>query len=273
MYPQRTLSNATSSTEQAANRGPAHPYALYPQNTVNSGDETPNQIPVGFTTSGDAYQRQIGPDGEEAGALVGPLGHTEELPPYTRYPDQAVVAKATAPIAQEDGPADDLAQTITGAGGIGVATRNPEFSSTEEDLQHSQSRPSTRSHHDINTAAQNEAEKPPMTKWQRRAKKKLWGIVPYWAICLLFIGVLLIGIILGSVIGTVLSRHKSHLTGYVSLLPFLSFDVSMLTCRLARRVTIIHHPRIRRHHLMSYLCRSSLHIYLTYPLALMSCHP
>ncbi|KAM0262316.1 hypothetical protein ACHAQJ_001785 [Trichoderma viride] len=211
MYPQRTLSNATASTDQAANRGPAHPYALYPQNTVTSGDETPNQIPVGFTTSADSYQRQIGPDGEEAGALVGPLGHTEELPPYTRYPDQAVVAKTPAPTAQEDGPADDnLAQTITGAGGIGVATRNPEFSSTEEDLQPSQSRPSTRSRHDINTAAQNEAEKSPMNKWQRRAKKKLWGIVPYWAICLLFIGVLLIGVILGAVIGTVLSRHKSQ---------------------------------------------------------------
>ncbi|KAL7788204.1 hypothetical protein V8C37DRAFT_404545 [Trichoderma ceciliae] len=210
MYPQRTLSNATASTDQPANRGPAHPYDLYPQNIVASGDEAPHQIPVGFTTSGDAYQRQIGPDGEEAGALVGPLGHTEELPPYTRYPDQALVAKTAATTTQEDGAADSLAQTITGAGGIGVATRNPEFSSTEEDLQPSQSRPSTRSHHDINTAAQNDAEKTPMNKWQRRAKKKLWGIVPYWSICLLFIGVILIGVILGAVIGTVLSRHKSQ---------------------------------------------------------------
>lgn len=56
-----------------------------------------------------------------------------------------------------------------------------------------------------------------MSKWQRRAKKKLWGIVPYWAICLLIIGVILVGVILGAVIGTVLSHHKppNHGSEYV----------------------------------------------------------
>ncbi|KAL7946682.1 hypothetical protein V8C42DRAFT_343623 [Trichoderma barbatum] len=219
MYLQRTLSNATASTDQPAarrsydgHRVPAHPYALYPQNIVTTGDETPHQIPVGFTTSSDGYQRQIGPDGEEAGAMVGPLGHTEELPPYTRYPDQSFAAKTPAVAAPQDSVAETPTptETITGAGGIGVATRNPEFSSTEEDLQPSQSRPSTHSRHDINTAAQSSAEKATMSKWQRRGKKKLWGIVPYWAICLLFIGVILIGVILGAVIGTVLSHHKSR---------------------------------------------------------------
>lgn len=231
MYPQRTLSNGTASTDQAPGRGPAHPYALYPQNTVTSGDETPNQIPIGFSTSGDGYQRQIGPDGEDVGGLVGPLGHTEELPPYTRYPDQAVVRKATptAPVLPEDGTSNIPDEADTGAGGIGVATRNPEFSSTEEDLQPSQSRPSTRSHHDINTAAQNQAEKPQVSKWQRRAKKKLWGIVPYWAICLLIIGVVLVGVILGAVIGTVFSHHRPQNFGskYVSLGPLFSFGISL----------------------------------------------
>lgn len=215
MYLQRTLSDAPGPTDQPATRlsydgpRPAHPYALYPQNTVTTGDETPTQIPLGFVAAGDGYQRQIGPDGEEAG-VVGPLGHTEELPPYSRYPDQPFVPKVPATTEQEGNAAANVAdQTITGAGGIGVATRNPEFSSTEEDLQPSQSRPSTRSHHDINTAAQSDAEKPAVNKWQLRAKKRLWGIVPYWAICLLFIGVILIGVILGAVIGTVLSHHKS----------------------------------------------------------------
>ncbi|RFU80294.1 hypothetical protein TARUN_1970 [Trichoderma arundinaceum] len=234
MYPQRTLSNATSSTNQPGNRGPAHPYALYPQNIVASGDEAHHQIPVGFTASGDGYRRQIGPDGEEAGALVGPLGHTEELPPYTRYPDQSFAAKSpTTTTQEEDAVADTPTESITGAGGIGVATRNPEFSSTEEDLQPTQSRPSTRSHDDINATAQNDAEKPLMNKWQRRAKKKLWGIVPYWAICMLFIGVILIGIILGAVIGTVLSKHKqSHSSGsygYPPPPPSLPADVKPLT--------------------------------------------
>ncbi|KAK4077912.1 uncharacterized protein Triagg1_3606 [Trichoderma aggressivum f. europaeum] len=221
MYLQRTLSNATASTDQPANRrsydghrGPAHPYALYPQNIATTGDETPHQIPLGFAAAGDGYQRQIGPDGEEAGALVGPLGHTEELPPYTRYPDQAFASKTPAVAIPEE--------TMTGTGtstpagtvaGAGRAARNPEFSSTEEDLQPSQSRPSTHSRHDINTAAQSSAEKATMNKWQRRGKKKLWGIVPYWAICLLLIGVVLMGVILGAVIGTVLSHHKSRPSG------------------------------------------------------------
>ncbi|KAL6791226.1 hypothetical protein GGI42DRAFT_187994 [Trichoderma sp. SZMC 28013] len=219
MYLQRTLSNATASTEQPAtrrsydgHRGPAHPYALYPQNIATTGDETPHQIPLGFAAAGDGYQRQLGPDGEEAGALVGPLGHTEELPPYTRYPDQTFASKTPAVAI----PEETMTGTSTPAGtvaGAGGATRNPEFSSTEEDLQPSQSRPSTHSRHDINTAAQGSAEKARMNKWQRRGKKKLWGIVPYWAICLLLIGVVLMGVILGAVIGTVLSHHKSRPSG------------------------------------------------------------
>jgi hypothetical protein len=104
-------------------------------------------------------------------------------------------------------------RTIAGAGGIGMATRDPEFSSTEDDLAMPRTRPSVRSNHsdasqhDVNTAARDIAEKPRMTKWQRRAKKKLWGIVPYWAICLLTVGLIIMGVVMGAVIGTVLTRH------------------------------------------------------------------
>ncbi|KAK5987772.1 hypothetical protein PT974_11905 [Cladobotryum mycophilum] len=194
MYPQRTLSNATSSTALPTTRhsydgprGPTHPYALYTQNIVPSVDETPQQqIPVGFPIAGDAYRRQIGPDGEEAGGLIGPLGHTEELPPYTRYPDQPFAPKTSIEASQETSPTNTTASpqqtiAIAGAGGIGVATRNPEFSATEEDLEPTRSRPSTISQHDINTAARDVAEKPPMNKWQRRAKKNSgpWQIQSY----------------------------------------------------------------------------------------------
>lgn len=140
------------------------------------------------------------------------------------------------------------AGTVAGAGG---ATRNPEFSSTEEDLQPSQSRPSTHSRHDINTAAQGSAEKARMNKWQRRGKKKLWGIVPYWAICLLLIGVVLMGVILGAVIGTVLSHHKSRPRYVFSSGPNPSFTVSIsLTCPVAHPRTII---RLQRRRLMLFL--------------------
>lgn len=219
MYPQRTLSVATTSTTAAAvipedrsyggPRGPTHPYALYTQNTTSTETATPS-IPVGFNDMGAGYQRQLGPDGEEAGDLIGPLGHMEELPPYTRYPDTGFVPKPTTETPSTEPSSPD--RNIPGAGGIGMATRDPEFSSTDDDLVLPRARPSVRSntsetsHHDINTAAVEVAEKPPVNKWQRRAKKKLWGIVPYWAICLMTVGLVVMGIIMGAVIGTIFSR-------------------------------------------------------------------
>ncbi|KND86452.1 hypothetical protein TOPH_08920 [Tolypocladium ophioglossoides CBS 100239] len=217
MYPQRTFSNATVSTAPHADRqsyngprGPTHPYALYTQNTAAAEETAQEHIPVGFNGMGNTYQRQLGPDGEEAGDLIGPLGHLEELPPYTRYPEESY-ARRKSPEPVRDAPPSPV-QAIPGAGGLGIATRNPEFSSTEDDLALPRSRPTSRSEasqHEINTAARSISEKPTMTKWQRRARKKMWGIVPYWAIALLVVGLIIMGIVMGAVIGTVLANHDS----------------------------------------------------------------
>jgi len=52
-------------------------------------------------------------------------------------------------------------------------------------------------------------EKPKRTaRWQTYGRRRLWGIVPYWAICLLVTGLLLMGIILGAVVGSFVA--KSH---------------------------------------------------------------
>ncbi|POR37347.1 Uncharacterized protein TPAR_02454 [Tolypocladium paradoxum] len=221
MYPQRTFSNATASTAPHVDRqsydgphGPTHPYTLYTQNTA-AGEETAQEhIPVGFTGMGNTYQRQIGPDGEEAGDLIGPLGHLEELPPYTRYPEESYTRRKSPEPVQDAAPSP--VQAIPGAGGLGIATRNPEFSSTEDDLALPRSRPASRSEasqHEINTAARSISEKPTMTKWQRRARKKMWGIVPYWAVCLLVVGIVIMGIVTGAVIGTVLANHDNSNPG------------------------------------------------------------
>ncbi|KAG5982934.1 hypothetical protein E4U54_006321, partial [Claviceps lovelessii] len=237
LYPQRTYSNATSSTEPLSTaealggpRAPTHPYTMYTQNTSTSEDPSQQSIPVGFNGMGNEYRRQLGPDGEEAGDLIGPLGHMEELPPYTRYPDEAYVAKpATEVTAVTPTPPDANATNheaptpqapagpIPGAGGIGLATRNPEFSSTEDDLPSATQRagsvrsvPSVESYHQVNGAARKVTEKPAQGKWQRRAKKKLWGVVPYWAICLLLSGIVIMGIIMGAVIGTIVTRQRER---------------------------------------------------------------
>ncbi|KAJ2903626.1 hypothetical protein MKZ38_009569 [Zalerion maritima] len=273
MYPQNIRSNRTASVATASTaappsersyngpRGPTHPYGIYPQNTA--GDEERERtrvvapaIQVGFPGAADQYRRRIGPEGDDAADLIGPDGHTEALPPYTRYANETYAPKPpdaqqtageaaaaaelnrTQPTMQVQnnvaatlqpqqstagGPAPIAAATavptaIAGAGGMGLATRNPEFSSSTDDLGSARSRYSAQSFgsqassHEINTAAAATAtdadNEKAVPKWKQKARKKLWGIVPYWAICLVFTVLILVGIILGAVIGTFLSKHK-----------------------------------------------------------------
>lgn len=251
MYPQqstrpaRTLSIATTSTTPAARpeseyngpRGPSHPYSMYPQNPVEETNPQPPvpAIPVGFNGAGaaDPYQRRLGPEGEEIAGIIGPDGHTEELPPYTRYPDEMYARKIRAteqpqePAAGMVGASSaaaapvaittlaNVAPSISGAGGIGLAARNPEFDAgSVNDATSPQSRHSSRSftsesHHEINTAAATVSEKPQLNKYQRFARRKACGVVPYWSICLTVSAIVIVVIIIAAVIGTLLShRHK-----------------------------------------------------------------
>lgn len=247
MYPQRTASNATDRSARGNRssytgpRGPAHPYTLYSQGTAAAPVEAhPQSIPIGFTGLAAPYERQIGPDGEEVGDLLGPLGHTEELPPYSRYPEVAFATKpgpspaaaagaaaeteANAAAAQEtpadnssgsrprsvaaDAPAEPRSTTTD------AAPENP-FASVEDALVPT----STNSHHSIRSVStyhdtpseQILDEKEPrfQTKWQRRARKKLWGVIPYWSICLVFVGMIIMGVVMGAAIGTFLSKNSS----------------------------------------------------------------
>ncbi|KAK8097906.1 uncharacterized protein PG998_013392 [Apiospora kogelbergensis] len=249
MYPQnvrlaRTASVTTASTAAVSEvssyhgpRGPTHPYQMYPQNTVPGVESTedrvtPAPIPVGFPGATDQYQRRIGPDGEEIADMIGPDGHTEQLPPYTRYPEEAYLRKAvalesttpaTAPVSTSPTPqppqpqahaqSSSVSGAVPGAGGLGLATRNPEFASTEDLHLNGANSPLSRqsmrsfqtdvSHHDINTAAMsitNEKEK--LNDWQKAAKRKVWGVVPCWAIALTAIVLVMLAVVLGAILGT-----------------------------------------------------------------------
>jgi len=229
MYPQdarlaRTASVATTSTFQpsterqyAGPSGPTHPYGMYPQGTVPEAEQdqiTP--IPVGFPGRPNEYHRRLGPEGEEAADIIGPDGHTEQLPPYSQYPDEAFARKnrgmASVPT-QVAAPIATLVPTTEGAGGIGLATRNPEFASTE-DLSLHQSRMSSRSNttdmedHRSNGAAYDASEKQPEKKWKVIAQRKLWGIVPVWVLVLAGTVVLLFAIITGTALGVINAKRK-----------------------------------------------------------------
>lgn len=221
MYPQesrlaRTASMATNSTvpvqemSYTGPRGPTHPYAMYPQNTVSETESVHEEpagvhITVGFPGLNNNYRRRLGPDGEEIADIIGPDGHTEQLPPYTKYPDVAFAGK----------PRPMVQLPVSGAGGIGLATRNPEFSS-REDLNSPPSRQSTGSlvmtdsAPQINTAAARVSEKPELKNWQKFAKRKVCGIVPTWAIILAASVLIIFGIVLGSVFAALKPKHTDH---------------------------------------------------------------
>ncbi|KAF7860839.1 hypothetical protein EAF04_008357 [Stromatinia cepivora] len=225
----RTASIATTSTTPAPPQemlytgpsGPTHPYGMYPQSTVSSdSDHLPiAPIPVGFPGLNNDYQRRLGPEGEEAADLIGPDGHTEQLPPYTKYPDEAFARKSRptsiptpVPVPTIQMPAPII--PISGAGGMGLATRNPEFAS-QEDLRPSRSRQSTRSvmsdrsSHHSNNADMEYSEKPPLKKWQIVAKRKLCGIVPLWVVVLIALVFILFVIVLGTVFAILRPRHNN----------------------------------------------------------------
>ncbi|QSZ30155.1 hypothetical protein DSL72_004675 [Monilinia vaccinii-corymbosi] len=225
----RTASIATTSTmpvppqelSYTGPSGPTHPYGMYPQSTVSSySDHLPAAPPisVGFPGLNNDYQRRLGPEGEEAADLIGPDGHTEQLPPYTKYPDEAFARKArptsipvpvSIPTIQMPAPI----VPISGAGGMGLATRNPEFSS-QEDLRSPHSRQSARSimsdrnSHHVDTAATEYNEKPQLKKWQVAAKKKLCSIVPVWVIVLIVLVFVIFSIVLGAVFTILRPKHN-----------------------------------------------------------------
>jgi len=219
MYPQelrlaRTASIATTSTVPVQERsytgpsGPTHPYGMYPQNTIPEPEEDDSiqplvPVPVGFPGRNHNYQRRLGPDGEEIADIIGPDGHTEQLPPYTKYPEEAIARKTRAA----------PSPLLTGAGGIGLATRNPEFAS-REDLNTPQSRESTRSlvaesSHQINTAGLGVSEKPHLKKWQQVARRKVCGIIPIWAFALVGVATVIFAIILITVLIALKLKHPS----------------------------------------------------------------
>lgn len=228
-YPQesrlaRTMSIATTSTVQIPDRpytgpgGPQHPYGMYPQNTVPEVEVANDPAPdvAGFPGLNNQYQRRLGPEGEEIADIIGPDGHTEQLPPYTQYADEAFARKAGITLPPVQTPSVAPVAPLAGAGGIGLATRNPEFAS-REDLNSPQSRQSIRSMTSDSTGPQINMgalsvvnEKPELKKWQQNLRKKVCGVIPVWAIVLSVVVFILFGIVLGTVLALLGRRHANY---------------------------------------------------------------
>ena len=210
MYPQDTALNRTSTVlsirppERSYNgeEGPAHPYGMYPQNIVpegevGSGTGTVPIAPVGFPGLGQHYARRLGPDGEEADDIIGADGHTEQLPPYTRYPDAVAVKERYAPHAPEN-----QASPSTPLQPFEVPTSPDGSQSSDDDQPH------------INTAAAAAAglvteSGATKERWKSRSRKRTCcGTVPRWALVIIIVLSILLAAVLGGVIGHWVSNSK-----------------------------------------------------------------
>ena len=219
MYPQdigvlRTASTATTSTTRPRERsytgpsGPTQPYAMYAQNTVPEDETGPVRsvqppVPVGFPGRSQQYRRRLGPEVEDADDLVGPDGYTEQLPPYTRYPD-GIPPKGAAP-----GPASILSAQREEQERSEDTLANP-FQSQESLPQHN---PRSYSSTEFTVVAQsNLPQEDEGGNFKERAKEKgkkriCWGVLPLWVIAVL---VILMVAVLAGVIGAVVGHARGE---------------------------------------------------------------
>lgn len=235
MYTQGTVprspsvTTAASTVRQASQRQsysqtrPQHPYAMYPQGVDEDLDDDddddqimPNPVPVGFPGLGQNYTRRIGPDGEDQG-IVDDVGHTEQLPPYSRYPEDGPekmpllppTLHSRAPVAGTD-PGMALMHTTL----LPTQTPAPQPSQSMTDesalARHSTAHSLARmmSSSSEGTSLKSWQEKPWKKKtWKEKRKTRFCG-VPFWWILLTACVIAFIAAVLGGVIGSFVAGGK-----------------------------------------------------------------
>lgn len=226
MYPQvgvgRSPSVASTSTVRPVDRPPVglnppqHPYAMYPQNIVVEEGFDPHSIPVGFPGHAQVYRRAPGQGDDDVADIIGPDGHLEQLPPYTRYPDGI-------PPKMGMGPAS-----------IASANRDQDFQ-----LGDGEPPPSASSRTLVEESPANRPARPPVAaetaaadsfdeKGGRRRKHRTCCGVPIWMLVLIAV-VLLIGAGIGGAIGGVIGTESGEKSGAASASSSLSGHASVVT--------------------------------------------
>ncbi|KAJ5561337.1 hypothetical protein N7535_004196 [Penicillium sp. DV-2018c] len=211
MYPQVGVSRSPSvgsiSTIRPVERpiedstGPQHPYAMYSQNVVEEGMDD-DIIPVGFPGHNQPYQPPAGRPADDVGDIIGPDGHAEPLPPYSRYPT-GVIPKPPTPEIMADLNTSPEERRLNNE-----SPRAPPISET-----------SSRALVPEQSAEENNEgnrEEPVATtgimafeeKLKRRGKKTACCGLPVWTFVLIGT-VMLIGACIGGVIGGVLGTKKA----------------------------------------------------------------
>ncbi|KAJ5135097.1 uncharacterized protein N7515_004375 [Penicillium bovifimosum] len=212
MYPQVGVSRSPSvgsiSTIRPVERpledstGPQHPYAMYSQNVVEDGmdDEI---IPVGFPGHNQPYQPSAGRPADDVGDIIGPDGHAEPLPPYSRYP-AGVIPKPPTPEIMADLNTAPEEQRLNNE-----SPRPPPISETSSralvpEQSAEENNEGNREERAVATTGIMAFEE----KLKRKGKKTACCGLPVWTLVLIGT-VMLIGGCIGGVIGGVLGTKKA----------------------------------------------------------------
>ncbi|SMQ47213.1 unnamed protein product [Zymoseptoria tritici ST99CH_3D7] len=207
---------------------PQHPYAMYPQaidlDDVDADDDDadqirPNPVPVGFPGLGQNYTRRLGPDGEDQG-IIDEVGHTEQLPPYSRYPEDGPekmpllppTLHSRAPVEGSDPTMALMHTTLQPSPTPVQQSMTDESALNRNSVAHSMTRMLSTSSATGSSAKKSWQHKTWKERtWRERRWTRFCGI-PFWVI-LLVIGVFLfIATVLGGVIGGYKAGGKSAKT-------------------------------------------------------------
>ena len=225
----RVPSNATVPTirtpiqNSSGSSGPSHPYGLYAQNTVSEEDlasaALPLRPPAAAIGPTQTYQRRMGPDGEDADDLIGPDGHTEQLPPYTKYPNDlppkeriAIPERAASPMQRT---LQDSQETLNSSPAGFVEDQSLVFhpGNTETSAERA-----LFSHNPIEPGSSTQLNPPPpgikpstddggnfKEVITTRGKRRICGILPLWLLVVII--VVFIIVVIGATAGGIL-RHE-----------------------------------------------------------------
>jgi hypothetical protein len=160
--------------------------------------EQPPAIPVGFPGSEPTeYRGGSRSTPNEIGDIIGPDGHTEQLPPYTRYPE-------TLPPKREPEPTIVTPQAVPPAVPDQVA-EDPESRGSSHTLITQPEAGVAGSHTD--TSAESESNGSFKEMMALHSKRRVCCGIPIWMV-IITASVLILGTVIGGVIGGVLGSKQ-----------------------------------------------------------------
>ncbi|KAI5246253.1 hypothetical protein E4T42_06465 [Aureobasidium subglaciale] len=223
MYPQdtnlaRTPSVSTNASTVRAGQstsllpqGPTHPYSMYPQNVSAHDDEaditasTRNHaqtvIPVGFP--GRAHGFVARAPGAEEQDIIGVDGHSEQLPPYSEYPEDGAPKPIVLP-AQTATPPNTTQIHLP----LMQQQRQPE-SMSDQTTMHGFAEMQQLNSSSYSDPTPSEAKSWSEKSWKEKRKTRFCG-VPFWWILLSLCVLAFIAIVLGAAVGGIFASARKE---------------------------------------------------------------